>query len=137
MKSLWRSGKGASADQPISYESIVSLASRVLPGVTFAIHRISFGRRMELSRRVREISQKIEYLESGGELQEKIEASILAQEVDALYLRWALVNIEGLQIDGEQATPERLLEKGPEELTREIVSEIRRQCGLTDAERKN
>jgi len=92
---------------------------------------------MELSRQVREISQKAQFLNAGSELQEKIEANILAQEVDALYLRWALTGIEGLQIDGEAATPERLLEKGPEELTREIVSEIRRQCGLNEAERKN
>jgi len=108
-----------------------------MPGVTFAINRISFGRRMELSRRVREISQKGEFLEAGSELQEKIEASILSQEVDALYARWALVGIEGLTIDGEPAGTEQLLEKGPEVLMREIVSAIKEQLGLSDAERKN
>jgi hypothetical protein len=139
MKFLSRSDEvqGGSTRAPVLYESVARIHSKVLPGVVFAINRISFGRRMELSRRVREISQKGEFLEAGSQLQEKIEASILAQEVDALYLRWALVEIEGLSIDGEPAGIEQLVEKGPEELTREIVAAIKEQCGLSDAERKN
>jgi hypothetical protein len=40
-------------------------------------------------------------------------------------------------IDGEPATAARLLEKGPENLTREIVGAIKEQCGLSEPERKN
>jgi hypothetical protein len=105
--------------------------------VAFAIYRISFGRRMELSRRVREISRKAEFLEAGTELHEKIEANILAQEIDAMYLEWGLVRIDGLSIDGEAATVVQLLEKGPEDLAREVVGAIKEQCGLSEAERKN
>ncbi len=136
MKFLSRSVETANTGL-VSYESILKISSKVMPGVTFAINRISFGRRMELSRRVREISQKGEFLEAGSELQEKIEASILAQQVDALYIHWALAGIEGLTIDGEPAGIEQLLDKGPEELMREILSAIKEQCGLSDAERKN
>lgn len=121
----------------IQYDSAISIDSKAAPGVRFAIHRISFGRRMELSRRVRELSRKAEFLQAGTELHEKIEANILAQEIDAMYLRWGLVSIEGFMIDGELATAERLLEKGPEELFQEIVNAIRSECGLTEAERKN
>ena len=32
-----------------------------------------------------------------------------------MYLAWGLVNIEGLTIDGEPATAERLIERGPDE----------------------
>ena len=39
-----------------------------------------------------------------------------------MYLQWGLVSIEGLMIDGEPATAARLLEKGPEDLAREVVS---------------
>ena len=92
---------------------------------------------MELSRRAREISRKAEFLEGGSQLQEKIEGGILAQEVDAMYLTWGLVRVEGLTIDGEMATAERLLERGPDELTREIVIAIKEQCGLSESERKN
>jgi len=121
----------------VSYESALSIESKVMPGVKFVINRISFGRRMELSRRVREITQKAEFLEAGSELGEKIEAGILAQEVDAMYLRWALAGVEGLEIDGESATAEHLLDRGPVELAREIVTAIKEQCGLNEAERKN
>ena len=141
MRFLWHSGnaepEGSTARGPVSYESVVKIESKTILGVTFSINRISFGRRMELSRQVREISQRAEFLEAGNELREKIEASLLAQEIDAMYLRWGLVSIDGLTIDGEAATAVQLIEKGPEELMREIVSTIREQCGLNEAERKN
>jgi hypothetical protein len=130
-------GPAGKAGERVSYESALAIQSKVMPGVKFVINRISFGRRMELSRRVREITQKTEFLEAGSELGEKIEAGILAQEVDAMYLRWALVGVDGLEIDGEAATVEQLLDRGPEELAREIVIAIKEQCGLSEAERKN
>ncbi len=121
----------------LHYDSVVVMDSKTAPGVKFAIHRISFGRRMELSRRVREISRKAEFLQASTELNEKIEANILAQEIDAMYLQWGLVKVEGFMIDGEPATAAQLLEKGPEDLAREVVGAIKEQCGLSEAERKN
>jgi hypothetical protein len=141
MNLLWRSasksGGCSGARSEVSYESVITVPSKTIPGVAFVLNRVSFGRRMELSRQVREISRRGEFLEAGSQLQEKIEANILAQEVDAMYLRWGLVSIEGLEIDGEPATAGQLIEKGPEELTREIVGTIKEQCGLSDTERKN
>jgi hypothetical protein len=122
---------------PETYESVVKMRSKMMPGITFEIKRVSFGRRMELARRVREISQRAEFLEAGGQLQEKIEASLLRQEIEATYLQWGLSRLDGLTIDGEPANAERLIEKGPEELTREIVTAIKGQCGLSEEERKN
>jgi hypothetical protein len=121
----------------VSYESALVIDSKAIPGVKFVINRISFGRRMELSRRVREITQKTEFLEAGSELDEKIEAGILAQQVDAMYLCWGLVAVQGLEIDGQSATAEQLLDRGPEELAREIVVAIKEQVGLNETERKN
>lgn len=121
----------------VSYESTLSIESKSLDGVRFTINRISFRRRTELSRRVRELTQRAEFLQAGDELAEKIDAGILIQEVDAMYLRWGLVDLAGLQIDGEPATADRLLERGPEELTREIIQAIKAQCGLSESERKN
>ena len=121
----------------VHYDSVVWIESKAVRGVKFGIHRISFGRRMELSRRVREISRKAEFLEASTELHEKIEANILALEIDAMYLHWGLVSVEGLIIDGQAANATQLLEKGPEDLAREVVSAIKEQCGLSEAERKN
>ena len=135
MKFLSRSAEKSGI--PVSYESVMTTESKAIPGVVFVINRISFGRRMELSRLVREISKKAEFLEAGTELQERIEAGILTHEVDAMYLRWGLVSVEGLTIDGTPATAEQLLDSGPEALTQEIVAAIKAQCGLSEAERKN
>lgn len=119
------------------YESVLVIRSKAMPTVTFAIKRVSFGRRMDLSRRAREISRKAEFLEAGSQLGDKIEAGILTQEIDTMYLAWGLVSIQGLTIDGEAATADSLLEKGPDELTREVVDAIKAQCGLSEVERKN
>ncbi len=91
---------------------------------------------MELTKRVREIGQKIEFLRAGSSL-EKIDANILAQEIEALYLTWGLAGLDGLSIDGTAATADTLLASGPEELVNEIVAAVKAQCGLSEAERKN
>jgi len=120
-----------------TYDSVLDIGSKAMPGVTFAINRISFGRRMELARRVREISQRMGFLAAGSQLEEKIDANLLRHEIEGTYLRWGLIRIDGLTIDGEPATADRLLERGPEELTHEIVDAIKAQCGLSEDERKN
>jgi len=148
MKFLSRLGKGkqnegrrlrgpAFENGKAVYDSILKLESKAMPGVTFAINRVSFGRRMDLARRVRAISQRVEFLEAGNQLQEKIEANLLRQEIEATYLRWGLAGIDGLRIDGEPATVDLLLDRGPEELTQEIATAIKAQCGLSEDERKN
>src|ERR1700680_2098210 len=114
MRFSWHSDNagpdGSRARVPVSYESVIRIESKTILGVTFSINRIPFGRRMELSRQVRGISQRAESLDAGNELREKIEASLLAQEIDAMYLRWGLVKIDGLTIDGEAATAVQLIE---------------------------
>src|SRR5271168_1870309 len=139
---LAKSGRGDEPqrgilEEPATYRSTVRVSSKAMPGVMFEIKRISFGRRTDLAKRVREISQRVEFLEAGSELREKIEASLLKQEIEAIYLHWALVRVDGLTIDGELVTTERLLDKGPGEVTHEIVTGIKAECGLTGDERKN
>ena len=99
--------------------------------------RISVARRIELARRIREIGRKIEFLEAGQDPREKLEAAALAAEIDRVYLEWGLEEIQGLEIDGEPATPAMLIEKGPMELSREILARIKSECGLSEKERKN
>ncbi len=120
-----------------NYESSVVVHSHSVPGVKFTINRISFGRRMELCRRVRDVGQKLEFLEAGDHFREKVEANLLSHEIDKIYLEWALVAVDGLTIDGEPATGELVVTKGPEALSREIVEAIKSQCGLNEEERKN
>jgi len=145
MNFLWRSrnasgqrnDRRAAQKGPVSYESALKIDSTTIPGVSFKIIRVSFRRRMDLVRQVRELSNKVEFLGAGSELKDKIDANLLAQEIETLYLRWGLVDLDGLTIDGEAPTVDKLLDSGPEELVREIVRAIKARCGLSEAERKN
>jgi hypothetical protein len=107
------------------------------PPVRYSIRRISFGRRIELARQIREVGRKAEYLEAGNDVRDKLEATVLGAEIDRVYLDWGLVGVEGMEIDGETATPQSLIDAGPAELAAEILNRIKAECGLTDDERKN
>ena len=120
----------------MNYESWLERESETTPGVTFVLTKMSFGRRIELTRRLREIAQKVEFLES-GDAKEKIDAALLTSEIDRMYALWGLKEVRGLELDGAPATPESLAAVGPEALFREAVAIVKAECGLTDAERKN
>ncbi len=120
-----------------TWESRVWFDADAVEGVRYEIVRVSFGRRIELARRIREIGRKMEYLEAGGDAREKLEATVLAAEIDRAYLEWGLTAVEGLEIDGATATPETLVDRGPVELAIEILERIKSECGMTEDERKN
>ena len=119
------------------HESRTTIESPAMEGVRYTIARMTFGRRIELMRRVRQLSARIEFEKAGSHVADQIQASILGAEIDELYLRWGLVRIEGLVLDGEDASIDTLIETGPEMLCREIVSAIKRECALGEDERKN
>src|SRR5687768_15961346 len=118
----------------MNYESTRTIQSAVCEGVTFRIARMSFARRLELARGVRDLGRKIEFQQAGDELRDKLEAAVGSGEVDRLYLEWGLTDVAGLTIDGELADAASVIERGPEPLCREILREIRRECGLTEEE---
>ena len=123
--------------KPMIYESVKMVESAVAPGVTFTVARMSFARRVELMRRVRELARRMEFLEAGGRAGDQMEAALLQAEIDRLYLAWGLRGIAGLEVDGAEATPELLAEAGPESLFQEALAAVRAEAGLTEAERKN
>ena len=118
----------------VSYEIV---DSKVATGVSYAVGKVSFGRRVELSKRIRELAERREFLAAGETAQEKMDAALLASEIDRIYLLWGLKEVRGLEVDGEAATPESLVDNGPEELFREALDAVKHQAGLTEAERKN
>ncbi|MGA2590669.1 MAG: hypothetical protein ABSH32_12190 [Bryobacteraceae bacterium] len=111
--------------------------SQIAPGVSYTVAKMSFGRRVELTRRIRELSLRKEFVEAGETPNEKMEAALLGSEIDRLYLLWGLKEVTGLEVDGLPATPESLAASGPEELFREALAAVKEQCGLSEAERKN
>ena len=121
----------------MTYESMAVVESRAAPGVTFTVARMSYGRRTELMRRIRELSRRTEFLEAGREPVEKMDAALLEAEIGRLYVSWGLRAISGLVVDGVEATPELLAESGPEDLFREALEAVQAQAGLSAEERKN
>jgi hypothetical protein len=119
------------------YDTLTEVESQTAPGVKFTIARMSFGRRVDLMRKVRELSKRIEFLEAGREPGDRMDAALMQAEIDRVYLLWGLQSVTGLEIDGSQATPELLAASGPEGVFREAVQAVRRETGLTEDERKN
>ena len=101
------------------------------------IAKMSFGRRVELMRRVRELARRTEFLAAGEEAGEKMDSALLHAEIERLYVMWGVTAVSGLTVDGSTAGPELLAEAGPEELFREALAAVRRETGLNAEERKN
>jgi hypothetical protein len=120
-----------------AWSSSTVVASSARPGVEYIIGRMTFGRRLELMRSVRDLAARLEFFEAGREARNEMEASLLGGEIDKVYLLWGLEEIRGLDIDGVPATPESLIERGPEDLFHEALAIVRAECGLTENERKN
>ena len=122
--------------ESVNYSSIVWHDSKSLPGVRYATRRISLMQRIELTSKVREIVLQHEFFKA-GDVSEQLEVSLGELLVRKLYIEWGLDQIQGFTIDGEEATMESIIEKGPEELTDEIAASIRTQLELSLEERKN
>jgi hypothetical protein len=98
---------------------------------------MTFGRRLELMRKVRDLAARLEFFEAGRAAKNEMEASLLGGEIDRLYVLWGIQEIRGLKLDGVEATGESLIETGPEELFNEALAAVKSECGLSEAERKN
>lgn len=121
----------------MNWNSRKVVASKERPGVEFVVALMTFGRRVELMRQVRDLATRLEYFEAGQDAKNGMEASLLGAEIDRLYLRWGIEEIRGLEIDGQPATVDALIERGPEELFVEALAAVRAECGLDENERKN
>jgi hypothetical protein len=121
----------------VEWTSAVWRESETNPGARFKTVRMTLGRRADLTGRVRTMLNRVRFHAASGETEERLEAALLAIDADRVLLDWGLLEVEGLRIDGEPATVRKLIEAGPEELCREIAEQIRRDCQLTETERKN
>jgi hypothetical protein len=139
MKLPWHSDRSKIADSNTggNYSSEVVVKSRAVPGVTFTIAKMSFARRVELVRRVRDLARRTEFLAASGDSVQQMDAALLRAEIERLYVTWGVKAVSGLVVDTRVAGPELLAEAGPEELFREALAAVRRETGLNEEERKN
>ena len=122
--------------ESIQYSSVHWHDSENFVGVKYAIHRISLLQRIELTRAVQELMHKHEFLRAGTQ-SDQVDANLAELLVRKVYIDWGLAAVQGLSIDGQEATPGSLVELGPESLAEEIVATIRTQLELSEEERKN
>ena len=111
--------------------------SSTVPGVSYLVRTMTFGRRLEMMRAVKELARRLEFHAAGSTVEDQAEGGILAFEISKLYLTWGLAKIYDLEIDGSPATPDSLIENGPEPLCQEILTVIKAECFLSEEERKN
>jgi len=146
MKLPWRSRKGRARSQEQAvrmaarggdYESLAVVESRVVPGVRFTVARMSFDRRVELMRRIRELGRRASFLEAGQSPEDKMDAALARAEIERIYVAWGVRTVSGLVVDGADAGPEALAESAPEELFQEALAAVRAATGLTGEQRKN
>jgi hypothetical protein len=121
----------------MTYESVTEKESAAAPGVKYQVAKMSFGRRLELLRLIRELARRVDFLAASEKPEDKMEAGVAQMEIDRLYVAWGLREITGLTLDGAAATPESLAERGPEALFREALAAVKAACGLSEEERKN
>lgn len=140
----------------MNFDSTVTRESMSLPGVSFTVRRLN---QIERARRdfsiadetlkIAELITRHAQLNPGEEKRlspdEAAEVGRINQELDFLVnmhlkpsaIRAGLVSIDGLQIDGEEATTEILIARGPRELVEEVWQACQESAGLGDEERKN
>jgi hypothetical protein len=119
-----------------SFSSLLWHESQAILGVRYATRRVSLAQRIELTRRVRELSIRHEFLKT-GDMRDQLEATLADLLTRKLYLEWGLAKLSGLDIDDQPATVDSLVDRGQEELADEIVGVIRGEVGLSEEERKN
>ena len=122
---------------PTEWNSNTVVESKCWPGVEIVVFRMTFGRRLELMRKIRDLAAQAEFLEAGAAGKDRMDASLLGAEIDRLYVAWGVEELRGIRFDGEPATADSLIDRGPEDLFREALSAVKAESGLSEPERKN
>jgi len=119
----------------INLPTFVRSESQIMTGVSYVVERMSFGRRIELMKTVRQAMRTLDFHNAGKE-NDGMTGAIVSAEIDRAYVTWGLREVEGLLLDGEKATPETLATRGPEPLFLEALAAVKQECGLTEVEKK-
>ncbi len=120
-----------------NWSSNTVVPSETWPGVEIVVARMTFGRRLELMRRIRDLAARAEFLDAGEAAKDRMDASLLGAEIDRLYVEWGVEEIRGITFDANPATTRSLIEAGPEDLFREALAAVKAESGLNETERKN
>ena len=119
------------------WSSSTVVESQSWPGVQIVVSKMTFGRRLDLMRKIRDLAARAEFLEAGAGGRDRMDASLLGAEIDRLYVAWGVEELRGITFDEQPATATSLIERGPENLFREALAAVKAESGLSEQERKN
>ena len=122
---------------PGEWSSSTVIESQSWPGVQIIVSRMTFGRRLDLMRKIRDLATRAEFFEAGAAGKDCMDASLLGAEIDRLYVLWGVEEVRGMTFDDQPATAISLIERGPEDLFREALAAVKAEAGLSEQERKN
>lgn len=111
--------------------------SKLRAGVRYRLRRMTLAGRIELMEAVGGLARKLKYHAAAAEPEERLRAAQAGLEIDAELAAWGVLEAAGLEPDGGPVSGREMAAGWPEELTREAAALVRRQCGLSETERKN
>lgn len=130
-----------------SFSTTAVVVSEIDPDVRFTIRKFSAREQAEWTfaqfgdaQRLREMFEEVKTAQEGGQ---QVSPKVGA-EIDAIYFRLlcaklkrALVSVEGIQVDGKEATVDQFIESAPAELLQEAAAACEGGFGLTSEQQKN
>jgi len=118
-------------------EGAASFDSAEYHGVTFTIRRMTLRQRIYLLTDLHALYREHDFSKAGTSQADRINAHLSSLRIDEIFLRWGVLAIEGLSVDGKRLCVEDLAEYAPEGLVREILFRIRESIALDPGDEKN
>jgi hypothetical protein len=98
---------------------------------------MSLLRRHRLMLQLKQLAAERAFHAAGNGVWDEISCAELHARIQTTAIRCGLAELEGLSIDGQLASIESLLERGPESLCTEIAEAIADENTVSSDERKN
>jgi hypothetical protein len=98
---------------------------------------MTLRQRINLVQELHTLYREHEFSSAGTSSADRLLAQLSSLRIDEVFLRWGVMAIDGLQVDGKPVGAAELAEHGPERLTAEVLGRIRETIALSPDEEKN
>lgn len=118
-------------------ESCSRFESVQVPGVSFAIRRMTLRQRINLLQELHSLYREHEFSSAGTSKADRLHSQLSSLRIDEVFLRWGVTAVDGLEVDGKIISASDLIDHAPESLVHEILCCIREAVALSQDEEKN
>jgi hypothetical protein len=98
---------------------------------------MTLRQRIKLIGELSQLYRAHDFHTAGSSPLDQLNAQLNALRIDEVVLKWGVIAVHGLVIDGHTVGPDELSERAPEELTAEILSRIRECISISVDQEKN